>query len=110
MEMTEGITMMNMVRLTMLLGVTTCGFGQDAVVQKSTIWVDTVKRGDMTRAVRGRAVLVRGMGEVSMPAAQAQEIKPGQPADIDTRKFGIVVLGNLILRSDRAGSTAFGCI
>src|SRR5215510_2413087 len=37
------VHVMHTVRLTVVLGVTTLVFGQEAVVQKSTIWVDTVK-------------------------------------------------------------------
>jgi hypothetical protein len=77
------------------LAVFVCGaalaFGQETVVQKSTIWMDTVRRGDMTRAVRGAGTLVRSnIAEVSIPAAQAQEIRPGQPADIDTGTGGVL--------------------
>src|SRR5262245_15558588 len=83
--------MTNNSRLAMFLCATAVGFGQEAVVQKSTIWVDTVKRGDMTRAVRGLGMLARNnIAEVSIPAAQAHEIKIGQPADIDTGRGGLV--------------------
>jgi HlyD family secretion protein len=77
---------MNMLRLIVLLGVAALGFGQDAVVQKSSVWIDTVMRGAMTRAVRGLGVLApNNRAELSMPASQAQQIRPGQSADIDTR-------------------------
>jgi HlyD family secretion protein len=83
--------MMDTLRLTVVLGVTTLVFGQDAVVQRSSVYTDTVKRGAMTRAVRGPAVLVgNNIAEVSIPAAQVQEIRPGQPADIDTGRGGVV--------------------
>jgi HlyD family secretion protein len=82
---------MKMLRLTVVLGVAALGFGQEAVVQKSSVWIDTVKRGAMTRAVRGQGVLVRNnIAEVSIPEAQVQEIRPGQPADIDTGSGGVV--------------------
>ena len=82
---------MNTLRLTVVLGIATLAFGQDPVVQKSSVWIDTVKKGAMTRAVRGQGLLVRdNIAEVSIPAAQVQEIRPGQPADIDTGKFGVV--------------------
>jgi HlyD family secretion protein len=81
---TGGIHMTNIVRLTVLLGV--AAFGQEAVVQKSTIWLETVKRGDMTRAVRGLGVLTAGRSaEVSVPETQAEQIRPGQAAQLDTR-------------------------
>jgi hypothetical protein len=51
--------------------------------------MDTVKRGYMTRAVRGPGVLVRNnIAEVSIPTAHGQEIRPGQPADLDTGRGG----------------------
>jgi hypothetical protein len=69
---TGGIHMTNIVRLTVLLGV--AAFGQEAVVQKSTIWLETVKRGDMTRAVRGLGVLTAGRSaEVSVPEMLAPD-------------------------------------
>jgi hypothetical protein len=79
-----------MLRLTVFLGATAIGLGQEAVVQKSTIWIDTVKRGDMTRTVRGLGVLAANrIAEVSIPEAQAQDVKLGQPAQLDTRN-GVV--------------------
>src|SRR5262249_47650405 len=66
------------------------GFGQEAVVQKSTIWVDTVKRGEMTRAVRGLGVLAANRtAEVRVAETQAKDITPGQSAHLDTRN-GVV--------------------
>ena len=90
-NMPGGFTVINTLRITVVLGVTTLMFGQDAVVQKSSVHTDTVKRGAMTRAVRGPAVLVRNsIAEVSIPSTQAQEIRPGQSADIDTGRLGVV--------------------
>jgi HlyD family secretion protein len=52
--------------------------------------MDTVKRGDMTRAVRGLGVLATNRtAEISIPETQAQPIRPGQQAQIDTRN-GVV--------------------
>src|SRR5262245_36335050 len=77
---------MHTLRVTVLLGTTVLGFGQEAVVQKSTIWVDTVKRGEMTRSVRGLGVLAANrIAEVRVAETQAQDIRPGQSAQIDTR-------------------------
>lgn len=82
---------MNTLRLTVVLAVAVVGFGQEAVVQRSSIWVDTVKKGPMARAVRGQGPLVRDNAlEINIPAAQAQEIQLGQPADIDTGGSGLV--------------------
>jgi HlyD family secretion protein len=81
---------MQTLRLTVLLGITVLGFGQEAVVQKSTIWVETVKRGEMTRAVRGLGVLAaNGTAEVRVAETQAKDITPGQSAHLDTRN-GVV--------------------
>jgi HlyD family secretion protein len=78
--------MINILRLAVFLCATAVGFGQEAVVQKSTIWIDTVKRGDMTRAVRGLGVLAGNrIAEISIPETQAQPIKLEQSAQIDTR-------------------------
>src|SRR5262245_50961413 len=81
---------MNSLLLAVFICATAVGFGQEAVVQKSTIWMDTVKRGDMTRAIRGLGVLAANrIGEISIPEAEAQPIRPGQSAQIDTRN-GVV--------------------
>ena len=72
--------------LVVLLGVTTLAFGQEAVVLKSTIWIDIVKRGDMIRSVRGLGVLAdNSTVEVRIAETQANDIKPGQRAQFDTR-------------------------
>ena len=86
---------MQTLRLTVLLGATVLGFGQEAVVQKTTIWVDTVKRGEMTRSVRGLGVLAANrIAEVRVAETQAQDITPGQTAHLDTRNG--VVRGKVI--------------
>jgi hypothetical protein len=64
------------------------------VVEKETIWVDTVKRGTMVRQVRALGVLRADTGsrfkaELQVPAGQAKDLRTGQAASIDTRK-GIV--------------------
>jgi beta-lactamase regulating signal transducer with metallopeptidase domain len=60
------------------------------VVNRSTIIVDTVKRGPMTRYVRGLGVLAsadsgRPKAVVKFVATQANVIRIGQPTSIDTR-------------------------
>jgi hypothetical protein len=78
--------MINTLRLTVFLSLTALGFGQEPIVQKSTIWLDTVKRGDMARAVRGLGVLAaKSIAELSIAETQIQEVRPGQPAQLDTR-------------------------
>ena len=70
------------------------------IVDKTTIWVDTVKKGPMLISVRGMGVLVPPMkgtkaankstkAQLKIPEAQAKDVQVGQPASIDTRD-GIV--------------------
>ena len=65
-------------------------------VDKSTIWVDTVKRGPMLITVRGLGTLVAqtkgpktasniATVQLKIPEAQAKEVRAGEPASIDTR-------------------------
>jgi beta-lactamase regulating signal transducer with metallopeptidase domain len=60
------------------------------VVNRSTIIVDTVKRGTMLRQIRGLGLLVsadsgRLKATVDFLTTQAKDIRIGQPASIDTR-------------------------
>jgi len=68
----------------------------EPIVDKSTIWVDTVKRGPMLIAVRGMGTLVpltkgaklasKGAGaQLKIPEAQAKDVRVGQRVSIDTR-------------------------
>jgi len=68
----------------------------EPTVDKSTIWVDTVKRGPMPIAVRGLGTLIpqtkgaklasKGAGaQLKIPEAQAKDVRVGQRASIDTR-------------------------
>jgi len=70
------------------------------IVDKATIWVETVKRGPMLIGVRGMGVLVSPMkgakaadrsigAQLKIPEAQAKDVHPGQPTSIDTHN-GIV--------------------
>jgi hypothetical protein len=70
------------------------------IVDKTTVWVDTVKKGPMLIEVRGRGVLVpptkgtkaankSAKAQLKIPEAQAKDVQIGQPASIDTRD-GIV--------------------
>jgi HlyD family secretion protein len=61
------------------------------VVDKTTVWVDSVKKGTMLRQVRGLGVLVpaddgRLKAAVQIAAPQAKDIQVGQPASVDTRQ------------------------
>jgi beta-lactamase regulating signal transducer with metallopeptidase domain len=64
-------------------------------VDKSTIWVDEVKRGPMMVQVRGLGELVRedGSGKlvarISLPEVIARQVRADQSAMVDTRK-GVV--------------------
>lgn len=74
--------------------VASTGFGQTQsppVVDRTAIWVDSVKRGPMVWQVRGLGVLVAGddgrlKAEVGIFEPQAKDIAIGQPVAIDTRK------------------------
>jgi len=68
----------------------------EPTVDKSTIWVDTVKRGPMRIAVRGSGSLVpltkgaklasKGAGaQLKIPEAPAKDVRVGQRVSIDTR-------------------------
>src|ERR1700736_6585089 len=65
-------------------------FGQERVVQRSAIWVDAVKRGNMPVMVRGMGVLTANMtAELNTPESQIKHVQPGQAVSIDTHQ-GIV--------------------
>jgi hypothetical protein len=65
-------------------------FAQEPAVERSTIWVDAVKRGDMPVMVRGRGVLTANMtAELNIPESQSQHVQLGQAVSVDTRQ-GIV--------------------
>jgi beta-lactamase regulating signal transducer with metallopeptidase domain len=63
-----------------------------ATVDRSTIWTDTVKKGPMIRQVRGLGKLVRSEGSenliarVTLLAALIVDVRPSQNATVDTRK------------------------
>ena len=57
---------------------------QEAVVKREAIWVDTVKRGDMERAVRGLGKIVSASAaEIQIAESQAKDLKVGMAAKID---------------------------
>src|SRR5260370_38244765 len=63
--------------------------GREGVLRRSTSWIDTVKRGDMTRVVRGLGTLTENRAaELKIPEAQSSQIASGQTALIDTRAGG----------------------
>lgn len=81
------------------------------VVDKATVWIDSVKRGPLLRQVRGLGVLVPGndgrlKAAVQVPAPQAKDIRIGQPAAVDTREG--IIPGRVIKVSpdDSSGLTA----
>jgi beta-lactamase regulating signal transducer with metallopeptidase domain len=61
-------------------------------VDRSTIWIDTVKKGTMLRQVRGLGVLAHAEGSANLfarivlPEAMTVDVRPGQAAVVDTRK------------------------
>ena len=65
-------------------------FGQETVVQRSTIWMDAVKRGNMPVMLRGIGLLTANMtAELNIPESQIKHVQPGQTASVDTHQ-GIV--------------------
>jgi hypothetical protein len=53
------------------------------VVDRSTIWVDTVKRGDMSVAVRGLGKLTTSTtADLRLPTSLMKEVQPGQIVSI----------------------------
>lgn len=72
----------------------TPAFGQTqatSVVDRTTLWVDSVKRGPIGRQVRGLGVLVPADGgrfkaEIGIFEPQVKQIESGQPVTIDTRE------------------------
>jgi HlyD family secretion protein len=70
-------------------------FGQEPAVDRSTIWVDAVKRGDLAVKVRGLGVLTPNMtADLKIPWSQANHVQLGQAASVDTRQG--VVSGKVI--------------
>jgi len=62
-------------------------FAQEPIVQRSTILVNTVKRGDVLRMVRGLGVLkTQRSAEIKIPEMYARPIEVGQKATVDTGK------------------------
>jgi HlyD family secretion protein len=63
---------------------------QEPGVSRDSIWIDTVKRGDMTRMVRGLGTVTGPKtAELKVAETQARQVRAGQKAVVDTRK-GIV--------------------
>ena len=57
---------------------------QETVVSRDTIWADTVKRGDMERAVRGLGKMTSAStAEIQIAESQVKEVKPELPAKLD---------------------------
>src|SRR5438309_2375173 len=62
-------------------------FGQEPTVERSSIWSDTVKRGDMPIMVRGLGVLgANKTAELKIPEDLMKQVQPGQTALVDTGK------------------------
>jgi beta-lactamase regulating signal transducer with metallopeptidase domain len=59
---------------------------QELTVSRDTVWIDTVKLGDMTRAVRGLGVLTTpDTAALQIAETQMKEVKSGQAAAIALR-------------------------
>jgi multidrug efflux pump subunit AcrA (membrane-fusion protein) len=66
------------------------------IVDKTTVWIDTVKRGRMAIEVRGLGTLVPprkgakaastiAKAQLKIPEAEAKDVRIGQPVSIETR-------------------------
>ncbi|HTV82729.1 MAG TPA: M56 family metallopeptidase [Acidobacteriaceae bacterium] len=57
--------------------------GPVGVVERNSIWVDTVRRGDMLLTVRGRGVLATNTtADLRLPLSMLKEVIPGQTVSI----------------------------
>jgi HlyD family secretion protein len=75
---------------------------QEPVVQTAAIWSDTVKLGDMQRAVRGLGVLTTATtAELKVAETQTREIVPGQAVALGFRARPELAAGHVA----RVGST-----
>jgi len=58
-------------------------FGQEPAVERSAIWSDTVKRGELPVMVRGLGVLAADKtAELKLPADLLKQVQPGQAAKL----------------------------
>jgi HlyD family secretion protein len=65
-------------------------------VDRSTIWVDTVRQGDIAIEVRGLGMLTSPTTvEVRVAETQMKDVKLGQAAAVDLRKSSVVVKGRV---------------
>jgi HlyD family secretion protein len=63
---------------------TAATFAQVPTVHRDTIWVETVKGGDMPVSVRGRGVVTSDRtAELRVPESLAGNVEPGQQVSID---------------------------
>src|SRR5580704_7128147 len=86
------------------------GAGQGApIVDTSTIWTDTVKKGPMLRQVRGLGTLVRPEGSgnlvarIALPEMMVKEVQPHQNVTVDTRKGLVQGHVNIVSREVLSG-------
>jgi len=87
-----------------------CSFSNTPAVDSATIWIDTVKRGDLTLERRGAGQLLdTDSGELyaqlRIPESQSLDLEIGQPATIDLRvgvvPARVVELGDRIIQGVR---------
>jgi hypothetical protein len=92
---------MHKAALALVITTTAIALAQEPVVDRSTIWIDKVKRGDMQVMVRGEGVLSTARtAELQVPISLARRVTPGLAASIDIRRD--VVQGKVA----RVGSNA----
>jgi HlyD family secretion protein len=67
-----------------------------SVVDRNSIWVDTVKRGDMSRAVRGLGTLTSSTtADLRLPTSMMKELQPGQIVSIQFPKRAEAATGKV---------------
>ncbi len=82
--------------------------GQEGVVSRDAIWVDTVKYGDLPIAIRAQGTIVSPTkAELKVATSQARFVQLGQAAAIDTgRSRGVTIAGRVAgIESSAAGGT-----
>lgn len=73
--------------------------GQYPTVDRNEIWVETVRRGDMVRAVRALGVLTSPTTvELKVPEVQSKDVKPAQRVSILVRSAPGETMGRVVRR------------
>ncbi len=77
--------MMRMLGL-LLIGVAILGAADEPVVDRNSMLIDTVRRGDLIRKVDGYGSVEKAEAVIEISDAKAQDVRVNQPVLIDTRE------------------------